>query len=122
MKLKRRSEAVKYVWLLGFLGFRGFQYFGTGNTLTLFWFSYFSFFAYYFIAKMANEMPDERFFENSRKAKLKVANIPLLTLFLIGFCSGFSFVTKELIVLACAFGWTVTLISYAYLFWHYDKH
>jgi hypothetical protein len=115
-------KSIKYVWFLGFLGFQGFTYFKTGNPLTLFWFSFFSFFAYYFIGKMANEMPDERYFENSQKAKLKTANIPLVILFIIGFFAGFPFITKELIILACAFGWAVTLISYAFLFWYYDKH
>jgi len=115
-------KSIKYIWLLGFLGFQGFTYFKTGNPLSLFWFSFFSFFAYYFIAKMADEMQDERYFENSKKAKLRTANIPLVTLFFVGFFSGFSFVTKELIILTCAFGWAVTLISYAFLFWYYDKH
>ena len=67
-------------------------------------------------------MPDERYYENSKNAKLKTAPIPLVTLFIIGFSSGFPFVTKELIILACAFGWSVTIISYAYLFWHYEKN
>jgi len=122
MKVKRCPKSIKYLWFLGFLGFQGFTYFKTGNSLSLFWFSFFSFFAYYFIAKMANEMPDERYFENGQKAKLKTANIPLVILFIIGFCAGFPFITKELIILTCAFGWAVTIISYAFLFWYYDKH
>lgn len=116
------SKSIKYVWLLGFLGFQGLTYFKNGNLLSLFWFSFFSFFAYYFIAKLANEMPDERYLENSRKAKLKTAIIPLTTVFIVGFSAGFSFVTKELIILICAFGWSATIILYAFLFWHYDKH
>ncbi|MGB4428270.1 MAG: DUF3796 domain-containing protein, partial [Thermacetogeniaceae bacterium] len=108
MKAKRGSpKSINFLWFLGFLGFQGFTYFKTGNPLSLFWFSFFSFFAYYFIAKMANEMPDERYFENSQKAKLKTANIPLVILFIIGFCAGFPFITKELIILTCAFGWAV---------------
>lgn len=123
MKIKSAPrKSIKYVWCLGFLGFQGFTYFITGNPLSLFWFGFFSFFAYYFIAKMADEMQDERYFENSKKAKLKTAIIPLATLFIIGFFSGFPFVTKELIILTCAFGWTVTLIFYAILFWYYDKY
>ena len=123
MKTKRGFlKSVKCIWLIGFLGFRGFTYFITGNPLSLFWFSFFSFFAYYFIGKMAGEMQDERYFENSQRAKLTTANIPLVVLFIVGFFSGFSFVTKELIILTCAFGWATTLISYAFLFWYYDKH
>jgi len=119
---KRYPKSIKYLWLAGFFGFQGFTYFKTGNPTSLFWFSFFSFFAYYFIAKMADEIPDERYFENSKKAKLKIASIPLIILFIIGFFSGYSFVTKELIILTCALGWTVTLILYAFLFWYYDKH
>ena len=89
------QKSIKYAWLFGFFGFQGFTYFQTGNPLSLFWFS---FFAYYFIAKMADEMQDERYFENSKKAKLKTAAIPLVTLFIVGFGSGFPFVTKELII------------------------
>ncbi|KUG04869.1 hypothetical protein ASZ90_017749 [hydrocarbon metagenome] len=123
--MKRKSASArsfKYAWFFGFFGFYGFTYFVTGQPLSLFWFSFFSFFAYYFIAKMAHEMQDERYFENSNKAKLKTAAIPLVTLFIIGFCTGLPFVTKELIIITCAFGWAVTLISYAILFWYYDQH
>ena len=96
VKVKSASQkSIKYAWLFGFFGFQGFTYFQTGNPLSLFWFS---FFAYYFIAKMADEMQDERYFENSKKAKLKTAAIPLVTLFIVGFGSGFPFVTKELII------------------------
>ena len=122
MKSKSPKKSIKYAWLFGFFGFQGFTYFITGDPLSLFWFSFFSFFAYYFIAKLANEMQDERYIENSRNAKLKTAVIPLVTLFMVGFFSGFPFVTKELIILTCALGWSVTLISYAILFWSYDKH
>lgn len=123
MKTKSATpKPIKHAWLFGFFGFQGFTYFITGNPLSLFFFSFFSFFAYYFIAKMAGEMQDERYYENSQKAKLKTAAIPLVTLFIIGFGSGFPFATKEIIILTSAFGWAVTLISYAFLFWYYDKH
>ncbi|HOA90724.1 MAG: DUF3796 domain-containing protein [Bacillota bacterium] len=112
----------KFLWPLGFLGFLGFTYFRTGYALWLFSFSYFSFFAYYFIGKMADEMPDERYMENNQKAKLKVFRVAVVALFLIGFFAGFSFVTKEMIIIACALGWSAALIGYAFLFWHYDKH
>lgn len=63
---------------------------------------------------------DGRYFENSQRAKLKTTKISLITLFTIGFFPGFSFVTKELIILICVLGWAGTLISYDYLFWYYD--
>lgn len=122
MEIKSASQKLKYAWLFGFFGLLGFTYFITGEPASLFFFNFLSFFAYYFIAKMAEEMPDERYLENSNNAKLKTAVIPLILLFIIGFFAGFPFVTKELIILACAFGWSATLILYTVLFWYYDKH
>lgn len=112
----------KYIWFLGFLGFYGFTYFQTQDPMSLFWFSFFSYFAYYFINKLANEMPDERYFENSKNAKLKIAFLPLVILFFVGFGSGQPFITKESIILVCAFGYALTIIMYAILFWYYDTH
>ena len=112
----------RFIWFFGFAGFYGFRYFATYNPFELFWFSYFSFFAYYFTSKLANEMPDERFYENSKRAKLKTAIIPVATVFLVGLGAGLPFVTREIIVLACALGFSVTILSYAVLFWYYDTH
>ena len=58
-------KSIKYVWFIGFLGFRGFTYFITGNPLSLFWFSFS--FCLLFYSEMADEMQDERYFENSKK-------------------------------------------------------
>lgn len=117
--MKKQS---KYIWFFGFFGFQGFTYFTTHEPLSLFWFSFFSFFAFYFVNKLSEEMPDERYFENSRNARIKTSIIPLATVFLVGFGTGFSFVTKEIIILVCAFGYAATLISYSVLFWYYDTH
>jgi len=112
----------KYIWYFGFFGFQGFTYFISHNPISLFWFSFFSFFSFYFLNKLANEMPDERYIQNSKSAKIKTAMIPMATVFLVGFGAGFPFVTKEIIILVCAFGYAATLISYAVLFWYYDTH
>ena len=117
--MKKQS---KYVWVLGFLGFQGFTYFVTQEPLSLFWFSFFGFFAHYFVNKLSKEMPDERYFENSKNARLKTSIIPLTTVFLAGFGAGLPFVTKEIIILVCALGYAATLVSYAVLFWYYDTH
>lgn len=116
------KRSLKYIWFIGFLGFQGFTYFKTREPLSLFWFSFFSFFAFYFVDKLSKEMPDERYFENSKKAKLKMLPIPLTVLFLVGFGAGFPLVTREIVILACALGYAVTLISYAVLFWYGDTH
>ena len=112
----------RFIWLFGFFGFQGFSYFKTHEPLSLFWFSFFSFFAYLFVNKLSQEMPDERYFENSKNALIKTAIIPLATVFLVGFGAGLPFITKEIIILACALGYSVTLTSYAVLFWYYDTH
>ena len=112
----------KYIWCFGFFGFLGFTYFKTYDPLSLFWFSFFSFFSFYFVSKLANEMPDERYVENSKNARIKTSIIPLATVFLVGFGTGLPFVTKELIILVCAFGYAATLISYSVLFWYLDSH
>lgn len=93
------KKQFNYIWFLGFLGFQGFTYFITHNPLSLFWFSFFSFFAYYFVNKLSKEMPDERYFKNSKNARLKTSIIPLITVFLVGFGAGFPFVTKNYLYL-----------------------
>ena len=116
------KKQFNYIWLLGFLGFQGFTYFIAHQPLSLFWFSFFGFFAHYFVNKLSKEMPDERYFENSKNARLKTYIIPLTTVFLAGFGAGLPFVTKEIIILVCALGYAATLVSYAVLFWYYDTH
>ena len=112
----------RYTWLFGFLGFFGFTYFTTRQPLSLFWFSFFGFFAYYFIYQLSLEMPDERYWENSKNAKIKTAIIPLMAVFGVGLSAGFSLVSREFIILICAFSYALTLVSYAVLFWYYDTH
>ena len=116
------KNSIKYIWFFGFFGFQGFTYFSTHEPMSLFWFSFFSFFAYYFVNKLSKEMPDERYLENSKNARIRTSIIPLATVFLVAFGAGLPFITKEIIILVCAFGYAATLISYAVLFWYYDTH
>lgn len=116
------KKNTKHIWLIGFFGFLGFTFFIDREPLSLLWFSFFGYFSYYFINKLSKEMPDERIYENSKKAKLKTSAIPLVTIFLVGFGAGLPFVTKEVIILVCALGFAITLISYSILFWYYDSH
>ena len=112
----------KYTGFFGFFGFLGFSYFSTGQVGSLFWFSFFAFFSYFLLAKLAAEMPDERLVENSRRARTVSANIPLTTVFVVGFCAGWPFGSPELITTICALGWAATFIVYALLFVYYEKH
>lgn len=74
------------------------------------------------MGKLAEEMPDERFIENSAKARSKALTISLLTLFVIGFSVSHSFMSREAIVLISAIGWAVTILIYAFLFCYYERH
>lgn len=71
---------------------------------------------------MLKEMPDERFFENSKRAKKTSSIIPIIALFVIGFCSStFTFITKEMMIAACAVSFALSIIAYAVLFYLYDN-
>ncbi|MEK5058323.1 MULTISPECIES: DUF3796 domain-containing protein [unclassified Paenibacillus] len=121
---KSRRPPRKYqsfIWLLGFGGFLGFRYFLTNETPDLFYFSFFSFFSFYFTARIAAEMPDERYEENRLKAKATTMFIPAIGLFAIGLgiCMN---IPEGIIVLIAALGWAGTFITYAVAFWYYEKH
>ncbi|NLI93016.1 MAG: DUF3796 domain-containing protein [Peptococcaceae bacterium] len=114
----------KYWWLWGLWGFWGcfgFRYFFTHEIGDLFYFSFFAFFGFYFIGKLSLEMPDERYKANAQKAISKAAFIPAIALFIIGFSGTFPFGTKELMVTLSALGWAAFLITYAILFYYYEK-
>ncbi len=119
----QKIRRFRWVWgFLGFLGVQGFSYFETGDVFSLFWFSFFGFFAYFWVGVLAREMPDERMVENCAKAKQNIAPIPLVLLFVAGMLAGLPNVNKEILVLFCALGYAATLVTYATLFWFYDKH
>lgn len=119
MKKKKQKS---FLWLLGFLGFLSAIYFKTRHPASLVWISFFGFFGFYFVNRLTSGMSDERLLENSRRALFKVFPLPLALLFAVGFGAGFSFVTREVIILACSLGYAATLILYSVLFWHYDTH
>lgn len=74
----------RYTWLLGFIGFIGFRYFFSQAVADIFYFSFLSFFSMFFTARLAAEMPDERYEENRMKAKAATMFVPALALFAIG--------------------------------------
>ena len=115
------KKRMKYTGFFGFAGFLGFQYFISGEVRSLFWFSFFAFFSYFILGRLAEEMPDERYLANSQRAKAVSAGVPLTTVFIVGFCAGSSWMTREAVTVVCALGWSLTLIAYALLFWHYER-
>ena len=119
---KKPGKGRHFTWLLGFVGFLGFHYFFTHEPPALFYFSFFSFFSFFFTARLAAEMPDERYEENRLKAKAAVMFIPALALFAIGIGMVCGISSQEFIVLIAALGWAATFITYAVAFWYYEKH
>ncbi|MBN7771846.1 DUF3796 domain-containing protein [Clostridium aminobutyricum] len=118
-KLKRFAP---FYGFFGFFGFFGFQYFSTHDVGDLFYFSFFAFFAFFLIGKLSKEMRDERFVENSQKAAAKAFYIPMLAVFIIGWSATQPFGTKEFMVIVSAFAWASSMITYAGVFYYYEKH
>ena len=118
----KSKKQLKYTGFFGFFGFYGFMYFANHQVGQLFWFSFFAFFAYFVLGRLAEEMPDERYIENSNRAKLKTCWIPLAAVFLVGWSGVFPFATREFMVVVCALGWAATFLAYAALFVYYEKH
>lgn len=112
----------RFFWLLGFMGFLGFRYFFSHEISDLFYFSFFALFSAYFTARLAAEMPDERYEENQLKAKATTTFIPAIALFAIGIGIVSFSIPRETIVLIAALGWAATFINYAVAFWYYEKH
>ncbi|HHV09049.1 MAG TPA: DUF3796 domain-containing protein [Clostridiales bacterium] len=112
----------RYVWLMGFMGFLGFGYFIDHSPNSLFLFSFFAFFSAYFTAKLAAEMPDERYEENRLKAKAAALFVPVIALFAIGFGLTMEWIRLTGAVIIAAAGWAATFITYAIAFWYYEKH
>jgi hypothetical protein len=112
----------RFTWALGFVGFVGFRYFFSHEFSDVFYFSFLSFFGTFFTAKLAAEMPDERYEENRRRAKAATMFVPALALFAIGIGGVQDILSREFVVLVAAVGWAATFITYAIAFWYYEKH
>jgi hypothetical protein len=105
---------------LGFLGFAGFigcSYFQDHNVASLSFLAYFGFFAYFWIAKIADQMPDERYLENVAKAKSTAFDIAIIELVALNLLSSLGFAGKELLVAAVALCFSSLLIIYAVKFY-----
>lgn len=118
----RRTRYGKFTWILGFLGLLGFRYFLDGDPAYLFYFSFFGFFSLYFTGKLANEMPDERYYENNQKARSVAFFVPVIFLFIIGMTIVFDFATIGLLAVISAIGWAASFITYAVAFYYFEKY
>lgn len=106
---------------LGFWGFGGFQYFSNHNIGDLRQFAFFAFFSYFWISKIANEMEDERYIENSRNAKVFTLNIAIVEFIILYLTVPLNFVTKEILTVASALCFASLIITYAITFYRFEK-
>ena len=116
----KKRKAGSTFGVLGVFAFVGAPYFLTGGMADMLCLAV-CFLTLVFIAKLAQEMPDERYRENMERARSRVVVIPTLVLFIIGWSYQHPFATKEFIVMVCALGWAFTWITFAALFFYYEK-
>lgn len=117
----KRSRHLKFMGFLGFLGFGGFEYFHNHDIASLGYFAFFGFFSYFWISRIANEMEDERYVENSRNAKAFTLDIALIEFIILFLIAPLNFVTKELLTAISALFFASLLISYAITFYRFEK-
>lgn len=116
-----RMRNNKYLGFLGFLGFMGFQYFTNHEIGTLSYFACFGFFSYFWISKISYDMVDERYLENSRKAKAFTFHIALLEFVVLYLITPLKFFSKEILTVVSALCFATLLISYAIAFYRFEK-
>lgn len=120
----KRNRHIKFMGSLGFLGFGGFggfQYFINQNIADLSQFAFFGFFLYFWISKIANEMEDERYIENSRNAKAFTLNVAIIEFIVLYLTAPLNFVTKEILTVTSALCFASLLITYAIKFYRFEK-
>jgi hypothetical protein len=117
----RKKRYSKYMGFLGFIGFSGFQYFVNHNIGTLSYFAFFGFFGYFWINRIANDMVDECYIENARKAKAFTLNIAFIELAVLYIITPLKFINKEFLTVFSAFCFATLIISYSIAFYRYEK-
>lgn len=110
------------LWMVGFFGFYSLHYLSSKNPADLWFLAFFGFFAYYFIHKIGAHLTDEMLVKNAQKASSKAFLIPLTTTFLIGFFLAQGLLKVEWTIILLALSFALSLIGYAYLFYHYEKN
>lgn len=115
------QKNLKFMGFLGFLGFMGFRYFRDFNPAFLSYFAYFGFFSYFWISKIAAEMIDERYLENSRKAKAFSFNLAVVEFIILFLIAPLSLVSRELLTVVIALCFASLLLSYAIAFYFFEQ-
>lgn len=116
-----RNKHLKLMGFVGFVGFLGFQYFIDHNIATLSYFAFFGFFGYFWISKIADEMVDERYIENSKNAKAFTFNVAVIEFIILYLIIPLSFMSKEILTVASALCFASLIIAYAIAFYKFEK-
>ena len=116
-----KKKNLKYLGFLGFLGFMGFRYFRDYNIAALSYFAFFAFFGYFWISKIAAEMIDERYLENSRRAKAFSFNLAVIELTILYLIAPLTMISREILTVVSALCFASLLISYAITFYLFEK-
>lgn len=117
----KRDRLLNFMGFIGFMGFLGFGYFKSHDTAALSYFAFFGFFSYFWISRIANEMPDERYIENSRNAKAFTFNIAVIEFIILYLIAPLDFITKDILTAACALCFASLLIFYGIAFYRSEK-
>ncbi len=117
----KRHKSLSFLGFLGFLGFGGFGYFQNHSIATLSYFAFFGFFSYFWISRIANEITDERYLENSRNAKAFTFNIAVFEFVILYLIAPLNFVSKGFLTVAIALCFASLIISYAIKFYRLEK-
>ncbi len=103
----------KYSGFLGFLGFGGFDYFITKDIRSLCMFAFFAYFSCFWISKINIAIPDERYLENFKAAKVFVCNLALIELTVLLIISVLFNPIKEILIFALSVIYASLILAYA---------
>lgn len=118
---RKEKKNLYYLGFIGFLGFMGFQYFRDFNIASLSYFAFFAFFGYFWIGKIAAEMIDERYLENSRRAKAFSFNLAVIELAVLYLITPLTMISREILTVVSALCFASLLIAYAIAFYSFEK-
>ncbi len=118
----RRGNLQGNAGYLGFLGFLGCSYFGTFAPPYLLLFSLFGLFGGFFIDRMLTQKHDERYTQNSAKARSAALFTALGAIGLLAVLVSLGCVVPEILLCVCAFGIAAVMIVYGAAMWYYERH
>ena len=120
-RIQTKNLSTRIAGFGGLFGLFGFRYFFTGNPADLWIFTLFGLFGFFFLSKINNELQDERWKDNSRKAYSIAFGVAVSFIFLIGFFFTNFDLPKDFVAGGTALGWSASLLTYAIAFWSYER-